>query len=237
MNGAKRMPQRVACYFRARPLLLFLLAADLVFVAIHVWFWSRGNLPWDFNLGRAGSYAEKFQYLKWFASSLLCAWAFARQRDALYLAWAALFLYLLLDDSLEIHESLGPLVAQSLDRGPAYGLRGKDFGEIVVSLGAATLLLGLIACCYWRSRNAVARALTLALVPWLAMLAFFGIAMDMAKRQMRVFYGEEFPTLVADILEDGGEMIAASFLTAIVAHAVLRFGADDGRENPKGVPE
>src|SRR5688572_8006440 len=144
------MLQRVARYFLAQPLLLLLLTADLVFIFVHVWLSSKGDVPWDLHLGRTGSYAEKFQYLKWLAATLLCAFAFVRWRDALYLAWAALFFYLLLDDSLEIHERLSPLVAEVLERGPAYGLRAKDFGEIVVSLGAAALLLGLIALSYRR---------------------------------------------------------------------------------------
>ena len=184
--GPVTMVQRVADYFRARPLLLILLSVDFLFIAIHVWLWSRGNVPWEFHLGRQAGYPEQFQYLKWLASTVLCAFAFTRGREPLYLAWAALFFYLLLDDSLEIHEALGPVIADFLERGPAYGLRGKDFGEILVSLGAASLLLGSIALCYWRSRDRTARALTLALLPWLAVLAFCGIGVDVAKRIMRV---------------------------------------------------
>jgi hypothetical protein len=95
------MLQRGAHYFLARPLLLLLLGVDLIFIGIHVWLWSRGDLPWEFNLGRQASYPEIFQYLKWLTATLLCVVAFVHRRDALYLAWAALFLYLLLDDSLE----------------------------------------------------------------------------------------------------------------------------------------
>jgi hypothetical protein len=177
-------------------------------------------VPWEFHLGRQASYPEQFQYLKWLASTLLCAFAFAR----LYLAWAALFLYLLLDDSLEIHEALGPVIAELLERGPAYGLRGKDFGEILVSLGAASLVLGSIALCYWRSRDRTARALTLALQPWLAVLALCGIGVDVAKRIMRVFYDTEWSAMIAGVVEDGGEMIA-------VAYAVF-LSADKPRSTP-----
>jgi hypothetical protein len=76
-----------------------------------------------------------------------------RQRDALYLAWAALFLYLLLDDSLELHEEIRNSVVRTLDLVPALGLRTKNFGEITVTLIAGLLLIGLIAICYRRSDN------------------------------------------------------------------------------------
>ena len=82
------MLQRVARYFFARPLLLLLLGADFTFIAIHVWLWASGDLPWEFNLGRHTSYPEAFQYMKWLASTLLCTVAFVHRRDALYLAWA-----------------------------------------------------------------------------------------------------------------------------------------------------
>jgi len=122
MSGAGPMLQRVARYFSARPLLLLLLNADFVFIAVHVWLWTKGNVPWD---QRDGSNPEKLQYVKWLTSTLFCAWAFARQRDALYLAWAALFFYLLLDDSLELHETISDVLAQSLQVAARYGLRGR----------------------------------------------------------------------------------------------------------------
>jgi hypothetical protein len=69
----------LARYFSARPLLLLLLlTADFVFIAVHVWLWTKGNVPWDHHLGRDGSNPEKLQYVKWLTSTLLCAWAFAR---------------------------------------------------------------------------------------------------------------------------------------------------------------
>jgi len=215
------MLRGISRYFLARPLLLLLLTADLAFIIAHISLWSRGALTSDFDLARAGSFPEQFQYAKWFACTVLCAWAFARQRDALYLAWAALFLYLLLDDSLEIHEGISHPIAQSLQLAPAFGLRAKDFGEIAVALVAGLVLLGLIAICYRRSDNSLARALTWALLPWLGLLVFTGLVMDMAHGMIRAFGGGKLAVMISGVFEDGGEMIAASFLTATIARAVF----------------
>jgi hypothetical protein len=215
------MLQRVARYFLARPLLVLLLAADLVFIAAHVWLSSRGALSSDYNLARADSFPEYYQYAKWLACTALCTWAFARRRDALYLAWAALFLYLLLDDALELHEKIGISIAKSLAFVPALGLRAKDFGEIAVTLIAGLLLIGLIAICHRRSDDDRARALTWALLPWLGLLVFSGLFMDMAHGMIRAFGGGQLAVMISGVFEDGGEMIAASFLTATVARAVL----------------
>ena len=100
------------------------------------------------------------------ACTALCAWAFVRRHNALYLAWAVLFSYFMLDDSLNIHEMLGWPVAERLELVPAFGLRAKDFGEFAVSLIAGVVLLGLIALCYWRSANGPAERCSLGSVFW-----------------------------------------------------------------------
>jgi hypothetical protein len=210
-----------ARYFFTRPLLLLLLAVDLAFIVVHVWFWFRGGVPDKWNLGLDGSFPEKFQYAKWIVCTALCAWAFARAHEALDLAWAALFFYFLLDDSLNIHETLSWSIARSLQLAPAYGLRAKDFGEFAVSLIAGAVLLGLIALCYWRSEDGPARSLTRALLPWLCLLVFSGVGLDIVLRQIRAWHGGGRVALIGRILEDGGEMSGASLLTATVVLAVV----------------
>ena len=164
-------------------------------------------------MAQSSSFPEKFQYWKWLACTVLCS--------PTRLAWAALFLYVLLDDSLELHEEISASIAKSLDLVPALGLRAKDFGEIAVTLIAGLLLIGLIVICYRRSDNNRARALTWALLPWLGLLVISGLVLDMAHGMIRTFYGGELAVMISGVFEDGGEMIAASFLTATVARAVF----------------
>jgi hypothetical protein len=224
-------------HFFTQPLLILLLAVDLAFIVVHVWFWSRGRVPENWNLGLDGSFPEKFQYVKWIVCTALCAWAFARRREALYLAWAALFCYFLLDDSLNIHEKLSRSIAEGLELAPAYGLRAKDFGELAVSLIAGGVLLGLIALCYWRSEDGPARSLTRALLPWLCLLVFSGVGLDLAFRQIRAWHRSDAVALIGRILEDGGEMFGASLLTATVVLAVVYQGRwADGASGRPGTP-
>ncbi len=227
-----------ARHFFTQPLLLLLLAVDLAFLVAHVWFWSRGKVPNAWNLQLDRSLPEQFQYAKWIVCAALCAWAFVRRRVLLYLAWTALFFYFLLDDSLHIHEMLGWPVAERLELVPAFGLRAKDFGELAVSLIAGVVLLGLIALCYWRSANGPARSLTRALFPWLCLLVFSGVGLDMGLRQTREGNGGRLVALIGRILEDGGEMVAASLLTVTVVLAVVGSGqsADGAIGRPRSPP-
>lgn len=121
---------------------------------------------------------------------------------------------------------------------PAYGLRAKDFGELAVSAIAGVVLLGLIALCYWRSEDGPARSLTRALLPWLCLLVFSGVVLDMVLRQIRAWHRSELEVLIGRILEDGGEMVAASLLTVTVVLAVVGSGrtADGATGRPGSGP-
>lgn len=104
-----------------------------------------------------------------------------------------------------------------------FALRPVDFGELTVSLLAGILLLGAIALLYWRSPNEPARAFTRQLLPWLGLLIFFGIGVDMLHIQIMQLYPHPWAIMLAGVVEDSGEMISASGLTATLVGLVLPF--------------
>ena len=207
---------------RGQPLLSLLLFIDITFIAVHLWLWSRGQLSTQLSIESDGSIPEIFNYLKWAASAVACAYAFSRSREPLYLAWAMLFFYFLLDDANRIHEQLGTRLEMAFDLGPALGLRGQDFGELAVSLPVGAVLLGVMAVVYWKADNSDgSKRFTQRQLPWLAVLIFCGVVVDMLHSQIGIF-GLPTLTRIFGVIEDGGEMIAASFLTAgSVRRAVL----------------
>jgi hypothetical protein len=204
----------------SRIVLILLLAGDAAFIALHILLWSRGQLtPW-LNVEADGSLPECFQYLKWLTSALACLVCFIRRREGLYLGWAALFTYFLFDDADSLHERFGSDLTIAFNWTGALGLRGQDFGELLTTLIAGAVLLGAIAWLYWLSESRPARAFTRRLLPWLALLVFFGVGIDM----LHVVIGPIVSPVVfmlAGVAEDGGEMIAASFLTAFAVDEAL----------------
>src|SRR5690606_28724289 len=99
----------------ASVLLVLLLVGDLVYVAIHLV--ATGTTLLDSPLATLDvdrGYAEFFQYLKLLWACLLLACVGLRSRRWQYLAWVALFGYLLADDSLSLHENLGVVLADRL---------------------------------------------------------------------------------------------------------------------------
>ncbi|HEX4857048.1 MAG TPA: hypothetical protein VFV28_09555, partial [Limnobacter sp.] len=194
-------------------LLILLLSADLLFMGLHVV--NTITPGWQYpllNIEKEGGYPELFQYLKYFWTSLLFILLARRQRQFSYLAWAALFTYLLLDDALTIHERLGGQIAASLDLQPAFGVRPQDLGELLCNLSAGALLVLPLAWSYMKG-SAEFRSTSKLVGMLVALLACFGVLVDFA--HMMVHTGWKLKFAIA-MLEDGGEMLAASLLVALV---------------------
>jgi hypothetical protein len=189
------MLQAVGRLIASRPLLALLITIDFIFVVIHVWLWSEGKPLGQFDVELDRSIPEHFQYLKWLTCGLSCAYAGGRRRELLYFAWMALFVYFLVDDSESIHEIAGGEITAAFGFTPAFALRAVDFGEL-----------------------AEARALTRQLLPWLALLIASGIGLDMLHIQIMESFENQFAIMLCGVLEDAGEMVAGSGLTATVVN-------------------
>lgn len=200
-RGALRSPGR---------LLAGLLIADLLFVLMHVL--HKQALPAfadiSFMVTLEGGYGERFQYLKEVSIAVMLGFLASRHRSALFAAWALVFFYLLLDDSLSVHERLGSWLAGVLGFQAALGLRAVDFGELLVSGVVAGGFVLLIATLALRS-TARMRRLCVDYLQLLALLVFFGVVVDMLH-----VIGKDYGLRGLGLLEDGGEMLAMSLITA-----------------------
>jgi hypothetical protein len=166
--------------------------------------------PW--HVSQDNGYAEHWQYAKWVLLALMFSLMALGDFSAVYLGWAATFLYLLFDDSLEIHETVGLRLAERFGFPAAFGLRPQDFGELVVTGIAASILLGLIAIAYLRTIRRDIRELTHGLVALLALLAVFGVGVDM----IDIAIPWQPARVVLNLVEDGGEIIVVSLMVAYV---------------------
>lgn len=188
-------------------LLLLLVAADLCFVGLELLHsWGYANDP-RFSLGAERGYAEVYQYVKFFWIVGILSWFTFKKREWLYLIAALLFFYFLLDDSLEIHETVGESMVDALGIQPAFGLRGQDYGELGVSalVGMSFLVAGWFA---YRHSGLLARRMGLYLLAGVFALALFGVGADMVHQLLGSRFSWTETALV--ILEDGGELIVVS---------------------------
>ncbi|WOD43425.1 hypothetical protein [Hwangdonia lutea] len=183
-----------------------LISSDLIFIALHT-FYVYGIIDGNsnFSLEKDFGYSEIFQYLKEYWSFLLLFFVFVGKRKLTYLIWSVFFLYLLLDDSLSIHENVGEYLANYLNIQPKFNLRSVDFGEVLISFLVGLTFLVLFIFTYIKE-GIEEKLITRCLAILVFALAFFGIFIDVL--HIALPFGEN----KLAVIEDGGEMIVMSIL-------------------------
>jgi len=205
---------------RSATLLLgLLLLVDAICIALHLLVWLPDRTLVLFSLERDGSYSEVFEYAKLLWVAVLLVVLARRQRSWSYLPPALLVVYLLVDDAVALHESLGGTLTDRLGFEARFGLRAKDFGELAVSAAAGLLFLPALALAYWRAAPPVRRTL-LDFALLLGVLVFFAVAVDM----LHSLAGPAgFWYRAIGVLEDGGELVT---LSVLVWYAFLNAARD-----------
>lgn len=187
--------------------LLLLIAADLVLICLSTGFYLGYIGDANFAIETDRGHAEVYQYIKAFWITLMFGTLLLAKRQLVFGVAALLFMYLLFDDALQIHEEVGLLLVDPLGLKPALGMRARDFGELIVSMTVGGVILSLGAIGY-RLGNALARRVCIHLVIGCFALAFFGIFVDMI--HMVLIENALWVNIILIIIEDGGEMFVFS---------------------------
>jgi hypothetical protein len=215
---AKVIPPRTAPI----SLLLLLIGADLVFVLCHVIYvetaWLSGR---SYSLEADGGLPEWFQYMKqlWIAACMTAI--FWRTRNVIYVSWAIVFAFLLLDDALQIHEQVGFWLGQRHGLPAVLSLRPDDLGELLFAATVGLATLFLVGVASWRG-GGQARIVSRDLLTMIVLLAFLGVVVD-ALHVIAYLRGSLWAQVLL-IVEDGGEMIVVSALTAYVFDVAIHRG-------------
>ena len=161
----------------------------------------------NFSVTKNFGYGESFQYLKAGFVAACFIWLAAKFKKPLFYCWTAVFSYILLDDSLEVHEWLGYKISETFDPLlPFIGL-GSTAGELVAfGLFGALLFIPLFYF-YYKSDSRNLKVFSQDLFILFCGLTFFGIAVDLLHDFART--GSVLNGLLG-LIEDGGEMIIMS---------------------------
>jgi len=192
----------------ASAFLVLLVLGDLAFILLH---FVNELTPTSRNLlsiAKDRSYAELYQYVKFLWIITLLA-KIARDRKTVhYVTWVLVFTYFLFDDALKIHELGGDFIAEKLDFTPPLGLRLEDIGELVVSATAGVGLLALVMWTY-KSGSVVFRKISQDIALLILLMVIAGVVVDMLHSAIKVGGAVGF---ALGVIEDGGEMLAASLI-------------------------
>lgn len=202
-------------------LLVLLLIADFGFILLNcAYYLVHGGMASNplFSIQKDGGYAEVFQYIKEFWIFVLLLMLAVKKSQVNYLAWSVLFVYLLLDDSLQIHERFGSYLVGYFEFQPMFQLRAQDFGELAVSMFFGFFIFTFIGVSYWFSDN-IAKKTSKHLLILVISMVFFGVVVDMA--HIAIPWGKS----IWGLIEDGGEMMVMSIIFWYVFH--LRGNSND----------
>jgi len=194
--------------------LLGLIACNLVLIVLHTGYyycvrhgldaWPRDprfSLDSNRGLGQLFSSAQTLLLI-----GLLLQ--LARQtREALYLAFAAIFLIVLIDDAFAVNQPLGSLVVRAFGLVDLPRIEAESLGEMAVYAMVALPLLGMLAAAYARGAPEH-RAAGLGFLALLIALTFFATVMDLVHLAfINSFYASQ---LILEVAEEGGELLCGS---------------------------
>lgn len=206
----------------AATLLLLLICTDLTFILVHLVTvetgWLRGV---GVSLEAERGLPETYQYIKEFWTAVGMAFLFWRTGVRSYVGWSIVFAFLLLDDAGQIHERVGAWLAHRYALPSVLGLRPDDAGELLFAAMLGTFVVGLAGLSYWRgceqSRRTSPNVLCL-----LVLFAVPGVFVDML--HVVAYLQGSLLAQVLLVVEDGGEMLVMSALTAYVFHVAIHDG-------------
>lgn len=201
-----------------------LLIIDALFVGMHL-VQSRlssdpsyegffaNNSVW--GLGMDGSFSELYMYLKAGAASLILLTLYSKRQTLTYLGWGLTFLFILLDDSLGLHEAFSTFLINNASLPKVQNIEGRHYAPLIFWGLVGLVLVGLIGLGYLREPRT--RRLSRWFFISLGALFFCGGIVD----TLRESAPDQTQPLVAYILartiiiEDGGEMMTLSFFVAL----------------------
>lgn len=205
--------------------LFYILAVDLVFILIDLIAFAAEKIGWIvevppfIKITRDGSLPEDIGYLKWAIIFVALVWLSVRDRWWVPFRWALVFLLILVDDAVQIHETLGEFLSEVLPFPTIIQERGEEISELLAFAGMGIIAVALTATLFFRHGD-VARKLSVRFLYIVIGLVLFGVLIDFLHQLIAVFsrgttVDGYLPPLFS-LIEDGGEMIVGSFATAYV---------------------
>jgi len=150
-----------------------------------------------------GSLMERWGYVKEAGIVGLAAYAYARTKEFFYAAYAVLFLGVLSDDALRIHEYIG----QWLSDPALLGRWGNLPSALMVSgVPLALSLYGFYKLPHDRKFPA------LMLLAGFCVMAFFAVVVD---NLHSLLIGAEHFQTASSFIEDGGELLSLTLITTV----------------------
>lgn len=204
-------------------LLIMLLLTDIAFIILHILCKSACKTEWDFsfyNIAIERGAAEFFMYIKYFWIITLFVIIITYTKCYSYLSWVVTFIYLFVNDSLQINERLGYKVSDSFNFVPPLNLTA-DFTAELMFLAIGIIILFLIIALSYKLGSSQFRKVSLDISLILVVLIVFELLFVLLQgiiNKQGVGLG---------LIEEGGKLIIISLLLWYVFHQAVNKGESD----------
>lgn len=190
-------------------LFFLLVISDLFFIGVHclveLGFFEKYYVLLSITTDQ--SIPEFFQYLKELWIALIMGTVFWIRKNLIYLFWAFLFFFFLIDDFAAVHEHIGSLVSKDMNMEAKFGLRPADFGELFAILIVGILFVLPLLIVFPKS-DTEGKITSLVLTALVLGLVFFGVFVDLIHAASH--HLSKYLSKFLAVVEDGGEMLVMS---------------------------
>ena len=194
--------------------LLVILCIDILFILLSfIDRFTALNFSY-FLVNRDNLFAENFQYLKYIGISMLSFLLATKRKASQFFVFMIIPIYLYLDDQNRLHETFGNKIASLFTEGNPRDIflisnvRFQDIGSVLYMSFVAFILLIIFLICFKLSKPSEKYFLK-NILNYFFIFGFFAVIVDLIER----FFKGNIQILLG-IFEDGGEMIAISFIAA-----------------------
>jgi len=198
---------------KSNSFLFFILFIDILFILLSILDYFSDFKFGYFNVAHENKFAEQFQYLKFLVIATISFLLAIKKRSSQFLVLMIIPIYLLGDDAIQLHERFGTALASFLYEGNhndtlISNFRYQDIGEILyMSLISIFLFVTFLICL--KSSDSFERYFLKKILKLFIIFGIFALFIDSIHQ---LFHGFMYDLL--DVIEDGGEMISISFITA-----------------------
>ncbi len=192
---------------RTSLLLVLLVCGDLAFILLYVLnrIYRFGNMEL-LRLDMEASYPEFYQYMKFVWILILLIHIVVVTRNKGYISWMLVFLYFLVDDSLQIHERMGDLFLERVAFTPPFNISMEDVGELTAFAIFGLPLLALLLWSYYRGSGTY-KKISKDLLLLVFVYAFIVVVFDFVHAGFELSRSMD---RVWALVEEGGEMMVVS---------------------------
>ncbi len=204
--------------------LIFILSFDIALLILHLINTFMLNFPNNFfHLEEDRSISEYFQYLKYAGILILLSLLIFKTKYLHYFSLVIFFAFVLLDDSMQIHEKFGEYFNSMINSETNVLSHAKYLGEVFGFLSIGLLVMIPLFISYING-NQIFKQFFINIFFLISILVFFAVVLDFFHP---VLINDTQASFILSFLEESGELFSVSLIFYITFSHFMTLTSED----------